>query len=226
MGFTSAWSISAHDDSFIATLAPRLLPLIAAERDEPLARERWERWRREPLPDFRTCWKPGWSGGREADALNSFLELTAGGEHVQKMYNGLPPEYDFSLLTDVWDLVTRPAAAGAAPRTRSRARRSDSPGTAPRSRASERAPGPGLDHAHRCLSPSSGGFAAASISSNNRTKSCQRLVLRTAEDATINLGQREDHRLIARSSRAVCRRLPLIEDVRSTLPEESQAPGR
>ncbi|NUQ96145.1 MAG: hypothetical protein HOY79_06130 [Streptomyces sp.] len=107
MGFTSAWSISAHDDSFIGTLAPRLLPLIAAERDEPLARERWERWRREPLPDFRTWWKPGWSGGREADALDSFLELTAGGKHVQKMYDGLPPD-DFSLLTDVWDLVTGP----------------------------------------------------------------------------------------------------------------------
>jgi hypothetical protein len=107
MGFTSAWSISAHDDSFIVALAPRLLPLIAAERDEPLARERWERGRREPLPDFRTWWKPGWSGGREADALDSFLELTTGGGHVQKMYDGLPPD-DFSLLTDVWDLVTGP----------------------------------------------------------------------------------------------------------------------
>ena len=39
MGITSAWSISAHDDDFISALAPRLLPLIAAERDEPLARE-------------------------------------------------------------------------------------------------------------------------------------------------------------------------------------------
>ena len=91
---------------FIGTLARRLLPLIAAERDQPLARERWDRWRREPLPDFRTWWKPfGRSGGRDADTLDSFLELTAGGEHVQKMYDGLPPEYDFSLLTDVWDLV-------------------------------------------------------------------------------------------------------------------------
>jgi len=108
MGFTSAWSLSAHDDSFIGTLAPRLLPLIAAERDEPLARERWERWEQEPLPDFRTWWNPfGRSGGREADALDSFLELTTGGGHVQKMYDGLPPD-DFSLLTDVWDLVTGP----------------------------------------------------------------------------------------------------------------------
>jgi PAS domain-containing protein len=107
MGITSAWSISAHDDAFIGTLAPRLLPLIAAERDEPFARERWDRWRREPLPDFRTWWEPfGRSGWGEADALNSFHELTASGEHVQKMYDGLSPEDDFSLLADVWDLVT------------------------------------------------------------------------------------------------------------------------
>ncbi|MEV5311146.1 hypothetical protein [Streptomyces sp. NPDC052610] len=106
MGITSAWSISAHDDAFIGTLAPRLLPLIAAERGEPFARERWERWRREPLPDFRTWWRPfGRSDRGEADALGSFHELTASGEHVQKMYDGLYPEDDFSLLTDVWDLV-------------------------------------------------------------------------------------------------------------------------
>ncbi|MFG3206442.1 hypothetical protein [Streptomyces sp. NPDC048192] len=105
MGFTSAWSISAHDDDFIRALAPRLLPLIAAERDEPFARERWERWRREPLPDFRTWWDPfGQSCPKEADALEAFLELTASGKHVQKMYDGLPPD-DFCLLTDVWDLV-------------------------------------------------------------------------------------------------------------------------
>ncbi|MFC9279092.1 hypothetical protein [Streptomyces collinus] len=106
MGITSAWSISAHDDDFIGTLAPRLLPLIAAERDEPLARERWERWRREPLPDFRTWWKPfGESCRKEADALESFLELTASGKHVQKMYDGLSPDDDFSLLTNVWELA-------------------------------------------------------------------------------------------------------------------------
>ncbi|MGP9022957.1 hypothetical protein ACT1U9_31705 [Streptomyces sp. BR1] len=107
MGVTSAWSISAHDDSFIGTLAPRLLPLIAAERDEPFVRERWDRWQREPLPDFRTWWRPfGLSDAREADALHSFHELTASGEHVQKMYDGLSPEDDFCLLTHVWDLVT------------------------------------------------------------------------------------------------------------------------
>ncbi|UFR06917.1 hypothetical protein KBP30_39655 [Streptomyces sp. Go40/10] len=107
MGITTAWSISTHDDDFIGALAPRLLPLIAAERDEPLARERWNRWRREPLPDYRTWWNPfGQSCRREADALDSFLELTASGEHVQKMYDGLSPDDEFSLLTDVWDLVT------------------------------------------------------------------------------------------------------------------------
>lgn len=106
MGITSAWSISAHDDDFISALAPRLLPLIAAERDEPLARERWERWRREPLPDFRTWWKPfGQFRRSEADALESFLELTASGEHVQKLYDGLPPD-DFSLLHGVWERIT------------------------------------------------------------------------------------------------------------------------
>ncbi|GAA3841963.1 hypothetical protein GCM10022403_087570 [Streptomyces coacervatus] len=107
MGFTSAWSISAHDDAFIAALAPRLLPLIAADRDQPLARERWDRWRREPLPDFRTWWKPfGHSCSREADALDSFSELTAAGDHVQKMYDGLTPEDGSPLLTDIWNLVT------------------------------------------------------------------------------------------------------------------------
>ncbi|MFI2764753.1 hypothetical protein ACH5A3_38920 [Streptomyces echinatus] len=107
MGITSAWSISAHDDDFISALAPRLLPLIAAERNEPFARERWDRWRREPLPDFRTWWKPfGQFCRREADALDSFLELTAAGNHMQKMYDGLSSYDDFSLFTDVWDLVT------------------------------------------------------------------------------------------------------------------------
>ncbi|MEU5437250.1 hypothetical protein AB0G73_28265 [Streptomyces sp. NPDC020719] len=106
MGITSAWSVSAHDDPFITDLAPRLLPLIAAERGEPFARERWERWRREPLPDFRTWWQPfGRSDSGEADALLSFHELTASGEHVQKMYDGLPPEGDFCLLTHVWDHI-------------------------------------------------------------------------------------------------------------------------
>ncbi|MFE8950362.1 hypothetical protein [Streptomyces sp. NPDC007856] len=107
MGITSAWSISAHDDDIISALTPRLIPLIAAERDEPFARERWDRWCREPLPDFRSWWNPfGQSCRREADALDSFLELTASGEHMQKMYDGLSPDDDFSLLTDVWDLVT------------------------------------------------------------------------------------------------------------------------
>ncbi|MEU7260632.1 hypothetical protein AB0B21_33210 [Streptomyces rimosus] len=106
MGITSAWSISAHDDAFIAAMAPRLLPLIAAEQENPIARERWDRWQREPLPDFRTWWKPGVrTCQEEAEAVHSFHELTASGEHVQKMYDGLSPEDDFSLITDVWEQV-------------------------------------------------------------------------------------------------------------------------
>ncbi|GGZ24704.1 hypothetical protein GCM10010300_80210 [Streptomyces olivaceoviridis] len=105
MGITSAWSVSAHDDDFISALGPRLLPLIGAEREQPFARERWERWRREPLPDFRTWWEHSGQARRsEADALESFLELTASGEHVQKLYDGLPPD-DFSLLNGVWDRI-------------------------------------------------------------------------------------------------------------------------
>ncbi|MFI1176831.1 hypothetical protein [Streptomyces melanogenes] len=106
MGITSAWSVSVHDDAFIAALRPRLLPLIAAERGEPFARERWERWLREPLPDFRTWWRSfGRSDGGEADALRSFHELTTSGEHMRKMYDGLSPEDDFCLLTHVWDQI-------------------------------------------------------------------------------------------------------------------------
>ncbi|MFK4148912.1 hypothetical protein [Streptomyces sp. NPDC004065] len=106
MGITSAWSISAHDDDFIGALAPGLLPLIAAERAEPAARERWDRWCAEPLPDFRTWWLSyGRSCRRESDALDSFHELTASGAHVRKMYDGLSPGDEFSLLTDVWDAV-------------------------------------------------------------------------------------------------------------------------
>ncbi|MEU9101517.1 hypothetical protein [Streptomyces sp. NPDC048361] len=106
MGITSAWSISAHDDDFVAALAPRLLPLVAADRDAPGVRERWERWRREPLPDFRT-WGEGFGewGGPGEKALTSFLELTHSGDHVQKLYDGLGPEDDFSLYGDVWDQV-------------------------------------------------------------------------------------------------------------------------
>ncbi|WP_328313315.1 hypothetical protein OG432_25635 [Streptomyces sp. NBC_00442] len=108
MGITSAWSITAHDDAFVASLAPWLLPLIAADRDAPGARARWERWQREPLPDFRTWWEPfGSSGGAEADALDSFHQLTLAGDHVQKLYDGLGQGQGdtFSLFTDVWDRV-------------------------------------------------------------------------------------------------------------------------
>jgi hypothetical protein len=87
MGITSAWSISAHDDTFIDELAPRLLPLIEAERGEPLARERWERWLAGPASD-----EPSYD----------LLDLACGGGHVQKMYGGLSADDPFCMLHDIW----------------------------------------------------------------------------------------------------------------------------
>ncbi|MFF7971399.1 hypothetical protein [Streptomyces sp. NPDC007905] len=87
MGITSAWSISAHDDTFIGELAPRLLPLIEAERNEPLARERWKSWTTVP-------------SGSEPSV--EFLDLTCGGQHVQKMYDGLTPDDPFCMLHGIW----------------------------------------------------------------------------------------------------------------------------
>ncbi|MER6432599.1 hypothetical protein ABT272_33465 [Streptomyces sp900105245] len=87
MGITTAWSITAHDDSFIAELAPRALPLIEAERNEPLARDRWARWT---------------AGGVTAEPSEEFLDLVRGGGHVQRMYDGLSEDDPFSLLDDVW----------------------------------------------------------------------------------------------------------------------------
>lgn len=110
MGITTAWAISAHDDAFIGTLAPLLRPLIAADRDRPLARERWDRWRRRPLPDHRTWWDHFAEHTHETEQdLESFLELTTSGEHVQKMYDGLSSDDDFCLLPDVWERVGDPA---------------------------------------------------------------------------------------------------------------------
>lgn len=54
MGITSAWAITAHDDAFIGELAPRMLPLLDATRSAPAGQERWRRWERQPLPDYRT----------------------------------------------------------------------------------------------------------------------------------------------------------------------------
>lgn len=106
MGITSAWSISAHADTFFDTLAPRLLPLLAAERAEPSAQRHWDRWQRQALPDFRTWWSSfGRADREEAEALESFHELTAAGDHIQRIYDGLSPDDDFSLLTDVWEGV-------------------------------------------------------------------------------------------------------------------------
>ncbi|ANP50670.1 hypothetical protein J2Z21_004428 [Streptomyces griseochromogenes] len=90
MGITTAWSISAHDDGYLGNeLAPRFLPLIEAERNEPLARERWARWTTGDT----------WPGEPSED----FLELVRGGDHVQKMYDGLSADDPFSVLHDVWD---------------------------------------------------------------------------------------------------------------------------
>ncbi|MFI7413853.1 hypothetical protein ACIBU0_34895 [Streptomyces sp. NPDC049627] len=109
MGITTAWAISAHDDAFIGTLAPRLRPLIAAEGAEPLARVRWERWSRRPLPDHRTWWDRSVGPARATDReLESFLELTASGEHVQKMYDGLSSDDGFCVLPDVWERISDP----------------------------------------------------------------------------------------------------------------------
>ncbi|WP_331723563.1 MULTISPECIES: hypothetical protein [unclassified Streptomyces] len=100
MGITSAWAISAHRDSVVGELAPRVLPLIAAERDVPYARERWQRWQRAPLPSHRT-----WYGAdaETAAAVDSFCELTAPGEHIQQLYGGAGPEDDFWIVDDVWE---------------------------------------------------------------------------------------------------------------------------
>ncbi|MEU6663845.1 hypothetical protein [Streptomyces sp. NPDC046821] len=104
MGITTAWAISSHDDQLIEKLGPRIRPLVEAERDCPDARRRWRHWHRNPLPDYRTWWDPyGRSSAEEAENLDCFRELTACGEHVQKLYDGLSPDDDFHLVRDVWE---------------------------------------------------------------------------------------------------------------------------
>ncbi|MEV5505681.1 hypothetical protein [Streptomyces orinoci] len=105
MGITTAWAISAHSDAFIEELAPRMRPLLAAERNDPLARERWQRWQKEPLPDYRT-WLDAEPGSPEAGAIHSFLDLTAG-QHIHDMYDGGGDD-DFRLIDDVWEVSEDP----------------------------------------------------------------------------------------------------------------------
>ncbi|MFE3824702.1 hypothetical protein [Streptomyces sp. NPDC059092] len=108
MGVTSAWAISAHDDAFIAHLAPRLLPLIEAAAADPSARGRWRRWQENPLPDHRTWRRAHGGGGPEADAVHSFHELTSVGEHLADLYGGAPGEEGFWLVEDVWERAEDP----------------------------------------------------------------------------------------------------------------------
>ncbi|MFJ6539582.1 hypothetical protein ACIQMP_02955 [Streptomyces sp. NPDC091385] len=83
MGFTSAWSISAHEDAFITELVPCLGPLIEAEETEPGARERWERWQTSGVDD-------------------DLVHLVTGGGHVQRLYRGLTDDDPFCVMDDVW----------------------------------------------------------------------------------------------------------------------------
>ncbi|MFF0447986.1 hypothetical protein ACFYT4_16520 [Streptomyces sp. NPDC004609] len=102
MGFTAAWAISAHEDTVIAELAPRLLPVIEAERTDPVARRRWDLWRRMPLPDYRTWYITYGTDrdSREAEALRSFQLLTATAERITDMCHG--GGGGFQVEGDVW----------------------------------------------------------------------------------------------------------------------------
>ncbi|MDG4861936.1 hypothetical protein P8605_27725 [Streptomyces sp. T-3] len=103
MGFTTAWAITAHDDAFIAQLAPRMLPLLDADRSDPLAQERWRRWQARPLPDYRTWWGPfGHGNDQDAEDIASFRDLTSPGNRTDEMYDGGPGDTEFYLPDDVW----------------------------------------------------------------------------------------------------------------------------
>lgn len=96
MGFTSAWAISSHTDEGIASLAPRLLPAMRADRDHPDAARRWQEWQRSPLPDHRT-WYDDYG-----PVIESFRELTAPGSHVDDVCDGTA-DPSFYVVDDVWD---------------------------------------------------------------------------------------------------------------------------
>jgi hypothetical protein len=105
MGFTSAWAITSHTDSFIADLAPRLLPAMRADCARPDARRRWKEWREAPLPDHRTWFAPAGSPHtavvRDA-AVESFRELTAPGRRVDEVCDGTA-DPAFYVVDDVWE---------------------------------------------------------------------------------------------------------------------------
>lgn len=103
MGITTAWAVSAHSDAFIAALAPRMLPLIHADRDDPSAQERWRRWQNKPLPDHRTWWEWSRGDGLAREAVESFQQLMHCGEHIQRLYDGTSDDDDFWLVRDVWE---------------------------------------------------------------------------------------------------------------------------
>ncbi|MFD8971283.1 hypothetical protein [Streptomyces sp. NPDC059593] len=97
MGFTSAWAITGHTEEGIANLAPRLLAAMRADRNHPDAERRWAEWEECPLPDHRT-----WYDTDRRAAVESFLELTAPGVHVDAMCDGRA-DPSFSVVDDVWD---------------------------------------------------------------------------------------------------------------------------
>ncbi|NEB80055.1 hypothetical protein G3I40_33320 [Streptomyces sp. SID14478] len=107
MGITTAWAITTHDDAFVAELAPRMLPLLAADRDDPVARERWRRWQRAPLPDHRT-WCGGTLSTEQRDAVDSFLALTSSGGRLEEMWSGSGPDDDFGVASGVWEQSADP----------------------------------------------------------------------------------------------------------------------
>ncbi|MFJ2191931.1 hypothetical protein ACIOJE_29025 [Kitasatospora sp. NPDC087861] len=101
MGFTSVWAITSHSDSFISDLSPRLLPAMEADRSQPRAQERWERWLQAPLPDYRTWYRSSGSTLADNAAVESFRELTAPGLNVDDMCCG-EADPDFCVIDDVW----------------------------------------------------------------------------------------------------------------------------
>ncbi|MDI3402909.1 hypothetical protein [Streptomyces cavernicola] len=99
MGFTSAWLITAHDDAFVAELAPRMRPHIEAAAGDPEGRRRWAGWERvAPLPHWRE-WRERWP--EIGEDVRNFEELTAAGP-LDAFYDGTDLGDDFCAMDDVW----------------------------------------------------------------------------------------------------------------------------